>query len=140
MKEKFEVCTILPIFETWLYFSAPQTIPELPTVITPLQNLAASNSSNAKLPFGEVQKRLSLLETLWREEKLEPEVKIRMLALVQALEAGEFQKADDIHVSLLADYFKSCSSWMIGVKKLIAVLKEGWVLFSYLLEENYSLY
>ena len=41
-----------------------------------------------------------------------------------ALERGDSQSADSIHVALMVDHTSEVSQWMVGVKRLIAVMKQ----------------
>lgn len=41
-----------------------------------------------------------------------------------ALESEDYVTADTIHVSLMVDHISEVSQWMVGVKRLIATLKQ----------------
>ena len=41
-----------------------------------------------------------------------------------ALEDGNHSLADEIHVALMVDHVSEVSKWMVGVKRLIALLKQ----------------
>ncbi len=41
-----------------------------------------------------------------------------------ALEDGNHSLADEIHVALMVDHVSEVSRWMVGIKRLIAILKQ----------------
>ncbi|XP_077448776.1 steroid receptor RNA activator 1 [Stigmatopora argus] len=68
----------------------------------------------------DVDKRLRLLEDSWKSGRLSLPVRRRMSALSRELRAGRWDRADDIHRSLMVDHVTEVSQWMVGVKRLIA--------------------
>lgn len=44
--------------------------------------------------------------------------------LTAALERGDSQAADSIHVALMVDHTSEVSQWMVGIKRLIATMKQ----------------
>lgn len=93
----------------------------------------------------EVKSRLKILVNQWKNGKLSKTVQIQMAKLTTgecstntvhvsqcvngvcvcaALEDGHYSVADEFHVSLMVDHVGEVSRWMVGVKKLIALLKQ----------------
>ncbi|XP_057677202.1 steroid receptor RNA activator 1 [Corythoichthys intestinalis] len=68
----------------------------------------------------DVEKRLRLLEDSWKSGRLSLPVRRRVSALTRELRAGHWDRADEIHRSLMVDHVTEVSQWMVGVKRLIA--------------------
>ncbi|XP_077286717.1 steroid receptor RNA activator 1 [Arctopsyche grandis] len=67
----------------------------------------------------DIQKRLSIMESMWKEGKLNEEVQSKTFQIAKALRAFDTKHADDIHKSLMVDHISSVSPWMVAVKQLI---------------------
>lgn len=44
---------------------------------------------------------------------------------IPAIDSGDYDEADRLHVGLMVDHISEVSQWLVGIKRLIAVLKEG---------------
>ena len=44
--------------------------------------------------------------------------------LAAALDRGDSQAADSIHIALMVDHTSEVNQWMVGVKRLIATMKQ----------------
>ncbi|XP_041974341.1 steroid receptor RNA activator 1 [Aricia agestis] len=66
-----------------------------------------------------VKKKLSILEEMWANGKLNTQVQIQMKDLAYALRDDAPSKADIIHKALMVDHVSEVSSWMPGVRQLI---------------------
>lgn len=82
--------------------------------------LAACRQTVKDQVCNDVAKRLHLLEDSWKSGKLSLPVQRRMDTLVQELQAGHWDSADEIHRSLMVDHVTEVSQWMVGIKRLIA--------------------
>lgn len=71
----------------------------------------------------EIKKRISLMQKMWEEDKLNASVHRRVLELSEELKMGNVEHADNIHVGLMVDHATVCSTWMVGVRKLLQHLK-----------------
>ncbi|XP_022244403.1 steroid receptor RNA activator 1-like isoform X2 [Limulus polyphemus] len=67
----------------------------------------------------DVKRRLALLWSQWKENKLTDEVKRKMYLLAKDLKEEDFQSALKIHLNLMVDHVGEVSHWMVGVKHLI---------------------
>uniref|UniRef100_A0A8C6RDA3 Steroid receptor RNA activator 1 n=2 Tax=Nannospalax galili TaxID=1026970 RepID=A0A8C6RDA3_NANGA len=93
-------------------------------VLRPLeQALEDCRGHTKKQVCDDISRRLALLQEQWAGGKLSVPVKKRMALLVQELSQHQWDKADDIHRSLMVDHVTEVSQWMVGVKRLIAEKK-----------------
>ncbi|XP_038627187.1 steroid receptor RNA activator 1 isoform X2 [Tachyglossus aculeatus] len=91
----------------------------LEDVLEPLQQVLAACRAHTRVS-DDISRRLELLREQWESGKLSAPVKKRMVLLVEELQADHWDKADDIHRSLMVDHVAEVSQWMVGVKRLIA--------------------
>ncbi|XP_026166135.1 steroid receptor RNA activator 1 [Mastacembelus armatus] len=84
------------------------------------QALASCRQTVKDQVCNDVEKRLRLLEDSWRSGRLSLPVRRRMDTMVQELQAGHWDSADEIHRSLMVDHVTEVSQWMVGIKRLIA--------------------
>ncbi|XP_039766516.1 steroid receptor RNA activator 1 isoform X1 [Ornithorhynchus anatinus] len=94
----------------------------LEDVLEPLEQVLAACRAHTRV-IDDISRRLVLLREQWGSGKLSAPVKKRMVLLVQELQADHWDKADDIHRSLMVDHVTEVSQWMVGVKRLIAEKK-----------------
>ncbi|XP_029048920.1 steroid receptor RNA activator 1-like [Osmia bicornis bicornis] len=71
----------------------------------------------------EVRKRLDILKSMWLEDQLNNVIYKNILDLSTALQEGNVEKADQIHVTLMMQYASLCSSWIPGIRHIILELK-----------------
>ncbi|XP_007438001.1 steroid receptor RNA activator 1 [Python bivittatus] len=71
----------------------------------------------------DIHKRLVILQEMWAQGKLSSPVKKRMGILTEELKSQHWDIADEIHRSLMVDHVAEVSQWMVGVKRLIAEMK-----------------
>ncbi|XP_064637042.1 steroid receptor RNA activator 1-like [Lineus longissimus] len=67
----------------------------------------------------DIKKRLTIFQEFWKDGKISSHVKLKMMALAQALEARNCDEAHTIHLGLMLDYTNEVGQWMVGIKKLI---------------------
>ncbi|NXA78723.1 SRA1 protein, partial [Thryothorus ludovicianus] len=72
----------------------------------------------------DIGRRLTVLEDAWAQGKLSAPVRKRMSLLVQELQQQRWDAADEIHRSLMVDHVNEVSQWMVGVKRLIAEMRQ----------------
>ncbi|XP_030068425.1 steroid receptor RNA activator 1 isoform X2 [Microcaecilia unicolor] len=93
-------------------------------IVEPLkQLLTACRDAVQKQVCEEISRRLAVLEHMWKSGKLSSPVKKRMSLLVQELKTRNWDAADEIHRSLMVDHVNEVSQWMVGVKRLIAEMR-----------------
>ncbi|XP_031826706.1 steroid receptor RNA activator 1 isoform X2 [Nomia melanderi] len=71
----------------------------------------------------EIKKRLDLLKTAWLEDKLNNVICTNVLDLSKALQEGNVEKADQIHLMLIMQHASLCSSWIPGIRHIILELR-----------------
>ncbi|CAH2068949.1 unnamed protein product, partial [Iphiclides podalirius] len=67
----------------------------------------------------DVRKRISVMEDMWLNGKLNNNIQMQMKELAYALHDEQPNKADEIHKSLMVDHVSAVCTWMSGVKQLI---------------------
>ncbi|XP_038055272.1 steroid receptor RNA activator 1-like [Patiria miniata] len=67
----------------------------------------------------DIKKKLEVLNAAWSADKLCAEVQQRMAKLSTALAGRDYDRAHDVHLSLMVDYVSEVSQWMVGIKRLI---------------------
>ncbi|XP_061747505.1 steroid receptor RNA activator 1 [Nerophis ophidion] len=82
------------------------------------QALAACRREVTPQVCSDVEKRLRLFQDSWTLLSLP--VRRRMKSLSLELQAGRWDRADELHRSLMVDHVTEVSQWMVGVKRLIA--------------------
>lgn len=71
----------------------------------------------------EIKKRLDVLKVAWNEDKLNNMIYKNILDLSTALQEGNVEKADEIHVALMMQHASLCSAWIPGIRHIILELK-----------------
>lgn len=71
---------------------------------------------------GNILKKIEILERKLND--LPIEVRSRMISLTKFLMMKKYDKAWDVHVSLMCDYSSVVIQWMVGVKRLISEAKK----------------
>ncbi|KAM3925829.1 steroid receptor RNA activator 1 [Leptodactylus fuscus] len=101
---------------------AEEEVPiDVKDILTPLnETLEACKESIKTQVFTDIGRRLTVLEEMWNNEKLSLSVRKRMSLLVKELKSQNWDKADEIHRSLMVDHVNEVSQWMVGVKRIIA--------------------
>ncbi|KAJ1532105.1 hypothetical protein ONE63_000734 [Megalurothrips usitatus] len=97
----------------------------LAKVRTNLEEVVNCSFSLSPAERTEIKKRISILQKMWEEDKLNSSVHRRVLELSEELKMGNIEHADYIHVGLMVDHAAMCSSWMVGVRKLVQHLKSA---------------
>lgn len=96
-----------------------------------------------KRVYEDIKRRLNLLSQQASTEKISATVKLKtgrllagktcLLWLVAmqphspctvAVEEGDYNKADHMQVGMMVDHVSEVSQWLVGIKKLIATLKD----------------
>ncbi|XP_051903982.1 steroid receptor RNA activator 1 [Hippocampus zosterae] len=85
-----------------------------------LRALAECRSDVEPQVCNDMEKRLRLFKDSWTSGRLSLPVRRRMSALSRELQAERWDRADEIHRSLMVDHVTEVSQWMVGVKRLIA--------------------
>ncbi|MBN3297326.1 SRA1 protein, partial [Amia calva] len=99
--------------------------PDIDDVIVVLHwALTACRCTVKKQVCDDVGRRLKIFEEMWRNGKLSLPVKRRMYLLGKEMKMLKWDKADEIHRSLIVDHVNEVSQWMVGVKRLIAETRE----------------
>nr|XP_033783074.1 steroid receptor RNA activator 1 [Geotrypetes seraphini] len=97
---------------------------DIEDVVEPLkQVLTTCRDAVQKQVCDDISRRLAVLEDMWKSDKLSAPVKKRMSLLVQELKTQNWDAADEIHRSLMVDHVNEVSQWMVGVKRLIAEMR-----------------
>ncbi|ORX82954.1 WD40 repeat-like protein [Basidiobolus meristosporus CBS 931.73] len=78
---------------------------------------------NQRRMLDDVEKRLNLLFDALNLETLPQDITDRMLTLTQALEKHDFHTAQQIHLDLVTTKFAIVGQWMVGVKRLIELVR-----------------
>ena len=93
--------------------------------------------------YDDIKRRLGLLSKQFEDGKLSAPVQSKVGKLVtgeqgcmvkglspdhggvfaSAMEKGEYNVADSMQVAMMVDHVSEVSQWLVGVKRLIAVLK-----------------
>lgn len=71
----------------------------------------------------EIKKRLDMMKLAWLEDKLNSTIHAKVLELSKALEEGNIEAADKIHIALMMQYSNLCSAWIPGIRHIILELK-----------------
>ncbi|XP_061104687.1 steroid receptor RNA activator 1 [Conger conger] len=86
--------------------------------------LTACRQSVKKQVCDDVERRLKILEEVWRAGKLSLPVRRRMSLLAEEMKSRKWARADEIHRALIVDYVNEVSQWMVGIKRLIAETRQ----------------
>eukprot|EP01137_Pigoraptor_chileana_P027041 Opistho-2@9140 len=92
-------------------------------IVTEALRLCAADPSANKKMIDEMAKRVDVLADKLRRRELSRTACEKMAKLAAALEGGHYDAAHDIHVQVLAAHSAEVTSWMVGVKRLIATAK-----------------
>ncbi|XP_076277605.1 steroid receptor RNA activator 1 [Lasioglossum baleicum] len=90
-------------------------------VLQSLETVIDEHISKTKVE--EVKKRLDILKAAWLEDKLSDVICKNILNLSKALQEGNVEKADQIHLSLMMQHASLCSPWIPGIRHIILGLK-----------------
>ncbi|XP_057317983.1 steroid receptor RNA activator 1-like [Microplitis mediator] len=72
----------------------------------------------------EVRRRLDIMKSMWKENKLHEDMYEKVLMLSRALARKDIEEADKIHVDLMTNYPAHCTAWISAIRYLILGLKE----------------
>ncbi|XP_063751240.1 steroid receptor RNA activator 1 [Eleginops maclovinus] len=101
--------------------SQSESEPDIERVMSLLKRaLSACRHSASGQVCSDVAKRLRLLEDSWRGGHLSLPVRRRMEALTLDLQTGQWDAADERHLSLMVDHVTEVSQWIVGIKRLVA--------------------
>ncbi|XP_033933632.1 steroid receptor RNA activator 1, partial [Pseudochaenichthys georgianus] len=101
--------------------SQSESEPDAERVVSVLNRaLSACRHNASDQVCSDVAKRLRLLEVSWRGGRLSLPVRRRMESLTLDLQMGQWDSADERHLSLMVDHVTEVSQWIVGVKRLIA--------------------
>ncbi|XP_022079408.1 steroid receptor RNA activator 1-like [Acanthaster planci] len=90
------------------------------TTMAKLRNVLQLCQEKLKVRVAEdIKKRMDALNTAWTGGKLSVVVQQRMDKLSTALADRDYNRAHDVHLSLMVDYVAEVSQWMVGIKRLI---------------------
>ncbi|XP_026284287.1 steroid receptor RNA activator 1 [Frankliniella occidentalis] len=103
----------------------PDKLEAMSKVISNLEGVVNQSFSLSQAERSEIKKRITILQKMWEEDKLNASVQRRVLELSEELKMGNVDHADHIHVGLMVDHAAMCSSWMVGVRKLVQHLKSA---------------
>ncbi|KAF6211437.1 hypothetical protein GE061_011949 [Apolygus lucorum] len=92
----------------------------LDVVSKALNELAEELFGDKEREKTEINKRLSILDTLWTDDKFPADLKEKLYGISEALKAGNVDEADKLQRGLMIDHSTLCSTWMAAVRKLIA--------------------
>ena len=73
----------------------------------------------------DIKKRLDAMEGKWRSGALNDKVHAGLAGISSALKAGDPESAEKTQLALVVDWPSLCGTWMVGIKHLIANVKEG---------------
>lgn len=106
--------------------TSTETSEELEASLLKVSNALSNNVKNflESDKQGDFNKRLQNLYTSWKEGKLNPDIRSRLDALCNFLDARDFGKAENIQVSLAVDYITECASWITVIKNIITEMKK----------------
>ncbi|GLV39350.1 hypothetical protein CBL_13227 [Carabus blaptoides fortunei] len=77
------------------------------------------NDIPADIKKSEISKRVTIMKTMWEENKLTAQVHNDVLKLAECLKAGEIDKANEIYASVSVNSAALCSPWLLGIKYII---------------------
>lgn len=103
----------------------PDKVETLSRVRSNLEEVVNRSYSLSATERSEIKKRIAIMQKMWEEDKLNASVHRRLLELSHELKMGNVDHADHIHVGLMVDHSAICSSWMVGVRKLVQHLKSA---------------
>ncbi|XP_043924949.1 steroid receptor RNA activator 1 [Protopterus annectens] len=93
-------------------------------VLTPLNDaLTSCRTTVKKQVCDDIGRRLNVFQEMWKSGKLSAPVMKRMNLLAQELKKQNWDLADEIHRSLMVDHINEVCQWMVGVKRLIAEVR-----------------
>ncbi|PNF42879.1 hypothetical protein B7P43_G12894 [Cryptotermes secundus] len=95
----------------------------LQSVMEGLECILKNSAYNFQKNESEIRRRLDAMKKMWEEDKLKPEIYVKMVQLTEALRNGNAELADHIHMGLMVDYVSLCSPWMAGIRQLIHHIK-----------------
>ncbi|EEB10992.1 Steroid receptor RNA activator, putative [Pediculus humanus corporis] len=67
----------------------------------------------------EILKRFKIMETMWNDDKLDNDVRLKIFELSEAYANNNLDLANRIQQGLMVDKISQCSSWMSGIRQLI---------------------
>uniref|UniRef100_A0A146KNS5 Steroid receptor RNA activator 1 n=1 Tax=Lygus hesperus TaxID=30085 RepID=A0A146KNS5_LYGHE len=85
-----------------------------------LNELAEELFGDKEREKSEINKRLSILDSLWSDDKFPVDIKEKLYRISEALKSGNVDEADKLQRGLMIDHSTLCSTWMAAVRKLIA--------------------
>ncbi|KAL8659892.1 MAG: hypothetical protein Q9226_000186 [Calogaya cf. arnoldii] len=89
---------------------------------TDMQRVKTRAPANFQKQVNDTEKRLNILfDHLNNEDLLKDDTVDSMVELSQALQARDYEQAQNIHLELLTNKTDQCGQWMVGVKRLIAM-------------------
>ncbi|KAL5011644.1 hypothetical protein ScPMuIL_010195 [Solemya velum] len=119
-----------PAIDTTTPTPVPLLIPLLAQTSPPPANSPPQDSAQQLLALetcqgknGEIGKRLVMLKESWQKDQLSDEVKIKLYYLIEALSNHKYDKAHEIHLSLIVDHISQVNQWIVGIKRLIQEMK-----------------
>lgn len=95
----------------------------LQNVMEGLEYILKNSAYNFQKSESEIRRRLDAMKKMWEEDKLKPEIYVKMVQLTEALRNGNAELADHIHMGLMVDHVSLCSPWMAGIRQLIHHIK-----------------
>ncbi|XP_050437019.1 steroid receptor RNA activator 1-like [Adelges cooleyi] len=104
--------------ETSLQTSDISVEQRLPYVITSL-NESIQKSSLTEPKKVDISKRLSRLESSWNDSQFTDVVQQKTVALVKAIESGNFAEANRLQMALMVDHTRQCNTWIPAIRQLI---------------------
>ncbi|CAK1548622.1 unnamed protein product [Leptosia nina] len=66
-----------------------------------------------------IKKKISTMEEMWSNGKINKQVQMKMQELGKALKEDNPSKADELHKALMVDHVSTVGTWMPGIKQLI---------------------
>ncbi|KAG4077732.1 hypothetical protein HA402_011161 [Bradysia odoriphaga] len=94
-------------------------------VLSTLKEINKSLESTDSAKFEEIEKRLSILEVMWTDGKIDDKLKSLLAKTARALQDNQFSAAIDLQRSIIVDHGANvCAQWGPALRQLI-LLKES---------------
>ncbi|XP_067000286.2 steroid receptor RNA activator 1 [Anabrus simplex] len=95
----------------------------LSSVMATFDEILDTSSEENERSKEEIKKRLGVLQKMWEEDKLNPDVCRKVYRLAEALRQGDTKLPDNIQAGLMVDHVALCRNWMAALRKLIHLVK-----------------
>ncbi|EFN73126.1 Steroid receptor RNA activator 1 [Camponotus floridanus] len=95
----------------------------LTEVLTNLKSVMTGQKMEMNM-IEEIEKRLDIMETDWRENKLNNMIHRSVLDISKALLRKDIEQANKIHIALMTQHVTACRTWIPAIRHIIFELKK----------------